>query len=154
LRSLRSPSNSKCADAGQENEAFSRLSLADAQSRAIENAENPDILELQALEASLDQQILSTGITLPATAIREKSESAKRGEGTNRPPPPPRRNSSAEFSFSAGDNWQVSMEQGESVRVLTTHSDGWTKIKKDSGQEGFVPTDFLTSNTSKKVVGA
>jgi len=128
----------------EQNEVFSRLSIVEAQNRAIENAANPDVLELQALEASLDQQVLSTGITLPNVAIREKTESLKRGEsGGIRPPPPPRRRSSAEFPFHAGDAWQVSMNEGEEVRVLTTHDDGWTKIRKEDGLEGFVPTDFL-----------
>ena len=130
----------------EENQMFSRLSLVEAQTRAMGSAENPDVLELQALEAALDLKTMGTDITLPSYAIREKNESEKRGSGvTNvfRPPPPPRRRSSAEYPFHAGDSWQVSLEKGENVQVLTTHDDGWTKIRKEDKTEGFVPTSFL-----------
>jgi hypothetical protein len=127
----------------EENQMFSRLSLVEAQNRAMESAENPDVLELQALEAALDQAVIGTNITLPANAIREKVESERRGSNVTRPPPPPRRRSSAEFPFHAGDSWQVSLDEGENVQVLTTHDDGWTKVRKSDDREGFVPTSFL-----------
>ena len=41
------------------------------------------------------------------------------------------------------DDWQVSMDAGECVTVLTKLPDGWTKVRKENGEEGYVPTDYL-----------
>ena len=62
------------------------------------------------------------------------------------PPPPPRvrRSSSAAYTFTASEDWQVSLAEGEDCEILKAEDDGWTKIRKAGGVEGFVPSDYLT----------
>ena len=103
-----------------------------------------ELLE-QTLEAELDQVIVGTSTTLPAEAIRSKNDQEKR-----KPPPPPRRNSNAEFDFEKTEDWQVGLTEGEKVRVLTKMPDGWTKVRKESGEEGMVPTDYLIDPNGSK----
>ena len=65
----------------------------------------------------------------------------------NKPPPPPprvRRSSSAAYTFTASEDWQVSLAEGEECEILKAEDDGWTKIRKAGGVEGFVPSDYLT----------
>jgi len=110
---------------------------------------NSEAILIASLEACLDRRVVSTGITLPSRNAQEFSEESE--EVIPKPPPPPRRFSSSEFQFESTEDWQCSMAKGEDVIVLSTYGDGWTKVRKESGEEGFVPTSFLVVNQKNKV---
>ncbi|GMH89442.1 hypothetical protein TL16_g11458 [Triparma laevis f. inornata] len=118
--------------------------IRQAQDNMFRSSEIGEELLEQTLEAELDQVIVGTSTTLPTTAIKSKNDQLQR-----KPPPPPRRNSNAEFDFEKSEEWQVGLQEGEKVRVLSKMNDGWTKVRKESGEEGMVPTDYLIDGSVK-----
>jgi hypothetical protein len=72
---------------------------------------------------------------------------------TKKPPPPPprvrRSSSSATYDFTASEDWQVDLTEGEVCEVVNSEDDGWTKVRKAGGVEGFVPTDYLAAGGEK-----
>ncbi|KAL5012369.1 hypothetical protein ScPMuIL_010920 [Solemya velum] len=48
------------------------------------------------------------------------------------------------YSFDAGNEGSVPMEENEEMYVLEQdQGDGWTRVRKNNGDEGFVPTSYV-----------
>lgn len=48
------------------------------------------------------------------------------------------------FDFDASDEDDVSVRKGEVVKVLNKEDQDWYWVRKKSGNEGFIPKDFIT----------
>ena len=57
------------------------------------------------------------------------------------------------FDFRAADENDVSVRRGETVCVLNKEDPDWWWVERENGDEGFVPTSYITTKPSKILQG-
>ncbi|XP_047428624.1 cdc42-interacting protein 4 homolog isoform X4 [Mugil cephalus] len=59
-------------------------------------------------------------------------------------------NCTAMYNFPGSSEGTISMQEGEVLAVVEEDKgDGWTRVRRDNGDEGYIPTSYVTINLNK-----
>lgn len=54
------------------------------------------------------------------------------------------------FSFSGASEGTIAMQEGEVLAVVEEDKgDGWTRVRRNNGDEGYIPTSYVTITLNK-----
>ncbi|KAI9324426.1 hypothetical protein DFJ73DRAFT_872570 [Zopfochytrium polystomum] len=60
----------------------------------------------------------------------------------------------AEYSYAASADGELSLEVGDEVEAIEVEKGGWIKVRSANGEEGYVPFDYIAKKTSKPPIAA
>ena len=91
----------------------------------------------------------STDATIDITDDGKNSEDSE--EWSDDCLDPPVKKLLALYSYNGEEDGSLMMEAGEELFILEEDTEGWTRVRRSNGEEGFIPTSFTSPITVVKI---
>jgi len=91
----------------------------------------------------------STDATIDITDDGKNSEDSE--EWSDDCLDPPVKKLLALYSYNGEEDGSLMMEAGEELFILEEDTEGWTRVRRNNGEEGFIPTSFTSPITVVKI---